>query len=387
MTLHIQPESNALSRSPMLYLVEDTLASTETGAQYIARVYIWEDLYTPRPVTYRELKRLPNLSFSAMFNVYTIAKSYFTNNIELLDGFTPFESKTLIYNIQVDFFFKSDTTTPDYDVPDAQSNVIQFTSGYSYASEGVNAKSPNNVFLTARPTSSNIPSDAFFLMAFNYSASSMIKTVHVESNLGATFLYDIETSVGTLDSAEQNMIHVYAGGDVTQYGFPKLGTTWYYLQGRGTGGVTEITDKYYFYITEPCKWGYSNIAFLNKYGAWDFVQFWARKDTSYKITSEEYEQVGVSVSDETITPYPDGQFRQTNISGRDSVVMNTGFVNEEMSEVVKQLYLSEIRRNADTGQPVTMKPAGETYKVHPNERLINYAVMFESSCSITNTMG
>lgn len=377
-----QPTGQILARSPVLYLIYDSRAGTEDNPEYIARVFVWSDEYASKPTTYFDTRRFPNVGNSASFNVSEFLKSQF-NDIDLPAGEL---SNQMVQNVQVDFWFKSDTSTPNYATPEVSSTLLQFVNGYSYPSEGINVANLEDVFLTDRPKEARLPYGSYFSLAFQYDAASLIKTVLVESNLGTQYLYDIETDFAPLDNANQNVAHIYTGAEVTAYGFPKLGTEWYSVQGMGSGGVTEITDKYYFYIDEGCKWGYLNLGFINKYGVWDYVQFYGRKDQSYKVDRETFERSGLWPGQSEYNYFTGGQHRQVNTTAMEMLTANTGFITEAMSEVIRQLMLSEMIIDADTLTPYTIESTQETYKQKPNERLINYAISFKKSNSLINTI-
>ena len=63
-----------------------------------------------------------------------------------------------------------------------------------------------------------------------------------------------------------------------------------------------------------------------------------------------------------------------NINGRDTIKLNTGWVDESYSEVIKQLMLSEtIRLN---GVPVNITSKSTPLKKGINDKNINYEIGF-----------
>lgn len=380
-TIHDQPLSQTLARSPALYLISDDRTAADINVEFIARVFVWDNEYVGKPTEYIELKRLPNTSYSARFNTSNILRTYF----EQIFRPTGLRSETMIFNTQIDFWYQSDTVTPDFNTPDETSSLIQFVDGYSSPHDGWNISNEFDRFLTDRPTKTNIPIDAYFSLGLRYDATSNIKVVYIENDLGESFEYDLLIEITPIEAANDNLIHCYTGGDVTQYGFDKLNTTWYFVEGRDDLDAA-VTERYYFYITEPCKWGYQNISFVNKYGVWDYVQMWGRMDEKYKVDREEFMTSGLYEDEQNFVKWPDGQYRMTNTTAIDMYSMNTGFVPEQMSEVVKQLMLSETVRDADTQNPLTIESKGMEYKVKPNNRMINYTINFKSAFSTINSL-
>ena len=63
-----------------------------------------------------------------------------------------------------------------------------------------------------------------------------------------------------------------------------------------------------------------------------------------------------------------------NVNGKDSIKLNTGWVNESYSEVIKQLMLSETIRIDDV--PVNITSKSSPMKKGINDKNINYEVSF-----------
>ena len=78
-----------------------------------------------------------------------------------------------------------------------------------------------------------------------------------------------------------------------------------------------------------------------------------------------------------------------NANATESVVLNTGFVNELMNPYFEELMVSEYIWLTDSNAniyPVNLKDSSFTYKTGLNDRLINYTMNFEKSFSLVNNI-
>jgi len=77
-----------------------------------------------------------------------------------------------------------------------------------------------------------------------------------------------------------------------------------------------------------------------------------------------------------------GQVKSFNINGTQTVKLNTGFVDENYSELITDLLLSEtVLLDA---KPVTVKTQGSDLKTSLKDKLINYEIEFEYAYNLIN---
>jgi hypothetical protein len=133
------------------------------------------------------------------------------------------------------------------------------------------------------------------------------------------------------------------------------------------------TDK-----IEECKYTPVECTFINRYGGWEFLTFFkqqtntiAVKGTDYKLTQSEI-NYNIAI----------GQFKTFNTNGKQIVKLNTGFVDENYSELITDLLLSETVLL--DGKPVTVKTQGIDLKTSLKDRLINYEMDFEYAFNLIN---
>ena len=80
-----------------------------------------------------------------------------------------------------------------------------------------------------------------------------------------------------------------------------------------------------------------------------------------------------------------------NVNGKEKIVLNSGFVEEEMNEAFRQLLLSEEVTLYDYKENktynVNLGTSELQYKQHINDKLINYTIEFEFAHEVINNVG
>jgi len=141
------------------------------------------------------------------------------------------------------------------------------------------------------------------------------------------------------------------------------------------GGTTVIT------LEEICEPKYTplNIIFYNKFGALQNVWFFKKNTTTLNVRNENYKR---SIMDFSSTPTYSEQAHQVktfNANGREVLQANTGFIDEQYNEVIRQLLLSEevwVDNGTDV-LPIRPVTNSLTFKTSVNDKLINYTLDFE----------
>lgn len=161
---------------------------------------------------------------------------------------------------------------------------------------------------------------------------------------------------------------------------------------------TEVVDSRKFYVTCEPKHTPVHLAFINKFGMWDYCTFFKRSDDSYSVQSEQYKAITGSVvsSNYTINKH-DPQYRKYNIKSKKTRTLNTGWVGEDHAELMKQLLLSDRVLLLSDDRTITASGTGSTrdytytqngvavnvvtnslqLQKHVNERMINYTIDIE----------
>lgn len=133
------------------------------------------------------------------------------------------------------------------------------------------------------------------------------------------------------------------------------------------------------------------VTFVNKYGALQDLWFDKKSVNSIEVQSNDYK---ASVMDFSSTPIYDTsahQNRVLDLVGKESITMNTGYIDESFNEVFRQLMLSEqvwMTRLTDTEEVLPLRPRTQSlqFKTRTNDKLVNYTVEFDFAFDKINTI-
>lgn len=139
-------------------------------------------------------------------------------------------------------------------------------------------------------------------------------------------------------------------------------------------------------ICEP-KYTPYKVTFVNKYGAYQDIYFFKKTQQTFDVTDETYKRNNVATSTVTYNK-TDGQRQRYNVNAVSSLTMNTGFVNENFTSAIEEMFLSEncwIRWDGQT-LPIIPKSKNFVHKTSLNDKMINYTVQFEFAFNKINNV-
>jgi hypothetical protein len=142
--------------------------------------------------------------------------------------------------------------------------------------------------------------------------------------------------------------------------------------------VQIASDSIYVYINEECKYTPVECTFINREGGWEVLTFFKQQTNSISTKGTDYKLMPSAINYNTSK----GQVKSFNINGTQTVKLNTGFVDENYSELITDLLLSETVLL--DGKPVTVKTQGSDLKTSLKDRLINYEIDFEYAYNLIN---
>ena len=160
------------------------------------------------------------------------------------------------------------------------------------------------------------------------------------------------------------------------------------------GNETSVQTKWYASTTvnlglelivnviEECKYDPVEITYINKRGGWEVLPFFKARRDSISVKGTDYKLTQNDLSyDPTI-----GQFQTFNKNGKQTVKLNTGWVEEYYSEFIKELLLSEtvVLDYYGLSFPVTVKTSSSDLKTTLKDKNINYEIEFEYAFNLIN---
>ncbi len=128
-------------------------------------------------------------------------------------------------------------------------------------------------------------------------------------------------------------------------------------------------DIYLEWVCEP-KYIPKTVAFINRFGGWQFMTFFKASKESIDVTSTKFNFLPEDLNYNIKV----GQTKTLNHNGTQKIRMNTGFVNESHFQLMQDLLLSEVV--LIDNKPATVKSNTLDYKKRL-DGLINYEIEFE----------
>ena len=143
-------------------------------------------------------------------------------------------------------------------------------------------------------------------------------------------------------------------------------------------GSPTILPSFYTYPIEECKYTPVLCDFVNRYGGWQTITFFKQQTNTIAVKGTDYKLTQDTINYNTSI----GQFKTFNLNGKQTVKLNTGFVDENYSELITDLLLSETVLL--DSKPVTVKTQGSDLKTSLKDKLINYEMEFEYAYNLIN---
>jgi len=174
---------------------------------------------------------------------------------------------------------------------------------------------------------------------------------------------------------------VISSGDVVE--MPRV-YTGFYSQGNKLEIINSsaaVVATYTFKPKEECRYTPIVVDFVNKYGAWQREFFFKVSDTRISTSKSQYNLMQSSnISWSTL----EGQRKEFNANGIESLTARSGYVEESFFESLQQMMLSE--RGVIGDLPVKVKSNSLTKQQNQVKKLIDYTIEFEYTFDMINSV-
>lgn len=139
----------------------------------------------------------------------------------------------------------------------------------------------------------------------------------------------------------------------------------------------EIDRVRYYLVCEP-KYTPYQVSFINRYGVADFITFFKASTEQGAFTNDQYKKS--IYQDGFTTPSSQvGQYQDFNINSRNSLTLNTGWVDENYADVIEDIMMSETTAILLNGTWLAASPqrGSVQYQKSVNVKNINYTMSFD----------
>ena len=314
-------------RSP--YFIEvDEVAQTSAKIE----VFLWNKGTTePTTPNYTFTKQIPSPTQTKLeWNVSNLAKS-FIKPIAPVSVSVPTEE-----NVNTWCYMRVISYSDDVEILD---EVYVCLNGYTQYLDGYNQSTTDTI----------VP-------LFNTSIKNYVKDF--DTNYASFFL-----EVGNYDTS-------YDYVDVTEpaiWKFPIL-------------EETENVEEFNFYAEELCEPKYTPIVctYINRFGGWQYLTFFKANSQGIDVKSKDYNLLPSSIDFNPLQ----GVKQRFNFQGTQKIKCNTGWVDENYSELIQDLMLSEVVLLDN--KPAIVKSQSFDIKTHLKDKNINYEIEFEYNYGLIN---
>jgi hypothetical protein len=145
-----------------------------------------------------------------------------------------------------------------------------------------------------------------------------------------------------------------------------------------TGGGVPETPRINFLNGDDCLYTPIKCAFVNSKGGWQYLTFFKARTDSYEVKSKGFNLLADAVDYNPLR----GQRKEFNFDLKQSVKLNTGWVDENTIELLVELMASETILLDN--EPATLKDKSIQKKTRLKDKMINYEMNFEYSFNLIN---
>jgi hypothetical protein len=134
--------------------------------------------------------------------------------------------------------------------------------------------------------------------------------------------------------------------------------------------ISECENKY-----EPLQ-----CSFINRMGGWEFLTFFKARTQQWEVKNKEYQLLPNDVDYNPLR----GESKAFNYEAKQSIKINTGWVEEHYNELIKDLMTSETILLDN--KPVKLKTMTTDLKTSLQDKMINYQIDFEYNYNQINNV-
>ena len=380
----IAPDQLVGARSP-IYITANYSALASSITDITLEVYIWDGARTSKPSSpqytlFRDVFAGTDISF----DIAPLVREYIEGTYSSTAITAPAiaEDSTVVW-VEVDYDVNYlNKATPAQTVNDTGSkDIFPACNGYHTFAEGANYELPS-VYLNQvdRLYIKETGNEVLPICIGKYGAEDVAEIYYNDGS--GDYTIDL-TSFHNPTQPEGSIIRFPIGAT-------NLTT---YLNSLGyTGTTPDALDSYTLElysstvsldlitvekICEP-KYTINTIEFVNRYGAWEHLHCFKASQDSFEATNEQYRRgVGTSSASGFTYDATEGVYQRFNTNGKVRTTLNTGFVEEDYKETIKDLIMSE--RVMLNGSPVNVVTNSITLQKSVNDKTINYTIEVEEA--------
>ena len=360
-------------RSPFFIEVDE---ANQIGSK--VDLYIWNKGETqPTVPTYTLSKKAPSVSETK--NSYNIS-NYVKEYIDIIEPIYPAETdeESIKQWCYVEIITYKEITTGNYEEVSGAKYVA--FNGFKNYLEGM--QTPINIGTLYRILTGYRSNRTYKYNRNGANEGQTIPNINIFISQNASKKYEVKYTNLRETEQETNTI-IENPATATLFTIPISN---FYNAEFEDGNIFEILvdDNSVFKTTfiADCEIKYTPMlcSFINKNGGWDYLTFFKAKTETWEVKNKEYNLLPDSLDYNTAR----GESKFFNYEAKQTVKINTGWVEEYYNELIKDLMVSETILL--DGVPVKLKTMTTDLKSSLQDKMINYTIDFEYNYNQINNV-
>jgi hypothetical protein len=386
-----QPTSLKMARSPIFYTGKNNTLTNDSLDSMNLRLKIWSGTSAPTPYNYI-LSKSYSINEVINFEISNLIKSEFLHNFDIWNDIfytqSPEGEALWVSAGGSDWIYSDNGLAPEEAVIGSLTNFL-CVDGWSGKMNPQNTEHSSVSLWTDRKR--YVLESNYEALAIYNSAANDLGFITITWNNGdSDTFYDTDGIASTPPdptSGDTQDLVIYAGVgpanldanvglDASIQPINHSEGDYYDVILYNTGG-DEIARVRYTLICEP-KYTPYQVSFINRYGVADFITFFKRSDESGAFTNDQYKK-SIYQDGFTSASLQNGQYQSFNINSRNSIRLNTGWVDENYDAVIEDILMSENVAILLDGNWVSANPqrGSVDYQKEVNQKVINYQLTFD----------
>ena len=388
-----RPASLSMARSPLFVTGKNNaLALDQLGAMSLSLKIYYGAKSLPAGTANYVLNKTYSINEVINYEISDLVRSEFSHDFSVWNdiGYTQSPPAEVLWVAPLgDWTYSNNGTAPESAIW-SNSNAQAFIATDGWATRDNIAPVAVSQLVLATSRDRQVLIGNYESLALNNSVVNDLAEIEIAWNNGdADAFYTTVSSLSPPDPTtnnSQNLV-IYAGvGPANLENNPYIDNTikpsthedgdYYDVILKDSGGDT-ITSVRYYLICEP-KYDPVQVAFINRFGVADFITFFKRSDERGNFTQDSYQKS--IYNDGFTTPSLEiGKYQSFNVNSRNTLTLNTGFVDQDYDETIEDILMSEYVAVYTNSNWVSAVPNRGTieYQKSVNTKLINYTMSFD----------
>lgn len=381
-----RPTSLKMSRSPIFYTGKNNTLTNDALTYMSLNLKIWAGaLSSPPAANNYVLSKTYSIDEVINFEVSDLVRSEFSHDFDIYTetGFTqsPY-GEVLWVNATGDWTYSDNGAAPTT-APHTTGTSFAFLTTKGWTSWNNLHNDQYNTTLLAVARKRYVKSGNYEVLGVYNNATNLIAKATILWNDNSEA--DITKTLTFSNYTQDAVVYIGVGPqNIEDNGLlpasvkPSQHTDgdYYDIILKNSAGAAISTIRYEL-TCEP-KYTPYQVAFINRYGVADFITFFKASTEQGNFTSESYKR-SIYQDGFTSASTQVGQSQSFNTNSRNTITMNTGWVEEAYADVVEDILMSDTIAVLLDGSWVSVQPqrGSVDYYKEVNQKMINYTMTFD----------